>query len=152
MAARSRGRVNPQRSSLCWICWIYRSTKYMGDPAADTTTPSDSPSSWVAEPTQRGSYGIISLCLSTLLISIWSTLHFNVPTRRCSTTRRFFFQVLWMLIALVVPEILLCSAIHERLNARNLVKKVLEFHPDLRKPRMHTRIYNWFRRLVDVSA
>jgi hypothetical protein len=123
----------------------------MQNPTADTPTPSDRPS-WVAEPTERGTWGIISLCLSTLLICIWSTLHFNVPTRRCSTTRRFFYQVAWMLFALIVPEVLLCSAIHEWLNARNLVKQVLEFYPDLEEPGMFTRISNWIRGLVNVSA
>ena len=97
----------------------------------------------MAEPKQRGTFGIISLCFSTLIICIWSTLHFNIPIRRYTATRRFFTQVWWMLIALIAPEVLLFLAINERITAGALVKKVLKFHPHLAKPGMFTRIYNW---------
>ena len=109
----------------------------------NTTTPSNPPYLWMGEPTQRGTFGIISFCLSTLIICIWSTLHFNIPTRRFSTTRCFFFQVAWMIVALLAPELLLYYAINERITAGVLLKKVLEFHPHLAKPRMLTHVYNW---------
>jgi hypothetical protein len=124
----------------------------MENSATNTPTSSDPPSSWVAEPKQRGTFGIISLCLSTLLICIWSTLHFNIPTRRCTATRRFFFQVFWMFFALLAPELLLYSAINERISAGNLLKKVHEFHPHLKRPGMLTSIYNWIRGRVNVCS
>jgi hypothetical protein len=124
----------------------------MENPAANTTTPSDPQTSWVPEPKQRGTFGIISFCLSTMLICIWSTLHFNVPSRRCSTTRRFFYQVFWMFVALLAPELLLYTAINERISAGNLLKKVLEFHPNLEMPGMRTCMYNWIRGQVNVSG
>jgi hypothetical protein len=124
----------------------------MENPATNTTTPSAPQSSWVAEPKQRGTFGIISLCLSTLVICIWSTLHFNIPIIRCTTTRRFFFQVTWMFIALLAPEFLLYLAINERINAGTLLKKVHKFHPHLKKPGMLTCIYNWIRGRVTVSS
>jgi hypothetical protein len=118
----------------------------MEDPAVD------SPSPWVAEPTQRGTYGIISLCLSTLIICVWSTLHLNIPTMGCSTTRRFFLQVFWMFSALLAPELLLCFAMSERLNARILLKKVLKFHSHLEEPGIFRSMWDWICRLVNVSA
>jgi len=127
----------------------------MDNPAANATTPSNPTSLWVPEPKQRGTFGIISICLSTLIICIWSTLHFNIPTMRCTVTRRFFTQVLWMFIALLAPEYLLYLAIIERVNAGILLRKVLKFHPHLATPGMLVGVYNWIRGRVkskDVSA
>ena len=64
-----------------------------------------------------------------------------------------------MIFALFAPELLLYFAIHERITAGVLLKKVLEFHPHLAKPGMLARVYNWIRAqgvynwiLKDVSA
>ena len=60
-----------------------------------------------------------------------------------------------MIIALLVPEVLLFLAINERITVRLVLKNVLEFHPELAKPGMFTRMYNWIRgpaESKDVSA
>ena len=128
----------------------------MENPTTNTTTPGNPPYKWMGEPKQRGTYGIISLCFSTLIICIWSTVHFNVPTRRCTVTRRVFGQVFWMIFALLAPEALLFFAIYERIMASLTVKKVLKFHQHLAKPgifiRMYNSIYNLIHGRADVSA
>src|SRR5258706_1375914 len=111
--------------------------------ATNATTSSNPPFKWVGESKQRGTFGIISLCFSTLIICIWNTVHFSIPIRRLTVTRRFFLQAIWMFIALLAPEILLYLAIHERIAAGILLKKVLKFHPHLTKPGLFTRMYNW---------
>ena len=60
-----------------------------------------------------------------------------------------------MILALLAPEALLYLALHERIKAGVLLKKVLKFHPHLAKPGMFTRMYNWMRGRAepkDVSA
>jgi hypothetical protein len=57
-----------------------------------------------------------------------------------------------MFFALLAPELLLYSAINERISAGKLLKKVLELHPHLEKPGMLTCMYNWIRGRVNVSA
>ena len=60
-----------------------------------------------------------------------------------------------MFTALIAPEVLLFLAINERIMARNLLKKVLKFHPHLAKPGTFTPLYNWIRGRTaskDVSA
>ena len=115
----------------------------MDDLPSNTTTPSNHPSLWMGEPTQRGTYGIILFCFSTLTICIWSTIHFNIPIKRYTDTRRFFLQVSWMTLALLAPEFLLYLAITERITAGILLKKVLGFHPYLAKPGMLARVYSY---------
>ena len=127
----------------------------MENPATNTTALNNPPYRWMGEPKQRGTFGIFSLCFSTLIICIWSALHFNIPTRRYTVTRRVFLQVAWTILALLAPEALLYLAINERLVAESLLKKVLKFHPHLAKPGMFTRMYNWIRRRAeskDVSV
>jgi hypothetical protein len=139
--------VYSPRSSLCWICCIYQPKKQMENPTTNTITPSGPHSSCVA---QRSHYSITSLCFSTLIICIWSTLHFNIPTVRCTITRRFFLHVSWMFFALLAPELLLYTAINE--SAGTLLKKVHELHPNLKKPGMLACIFNWIRGRVNVSS
>ena len=117
----------------------------MENPANNSTAPSNPPYNWEAEPKRRGTFGIISLCFSTMIICVWSTLHFNIPIRRYTVARRFFLQVSWMIIALLAPEFLLYLAINERIMASVLLKKVLKFHPHLAKPGKFTCLYNWIR-------
>ena len=122
----------------------------MENSAANTTTPVNPPYSWVEEPKQRGSFGILSLCFSTLIICIWSALHFNIPTRRRPTFDRLFLQGRLIMSALLLPELLLFKAMNEWANASVLVKKVKQFHPDLAGPGVCARVCNWFRN--DVSS
>ena len=121
----------------------------------NTTTFANPPYVWIGEPKQRTSFGILSFCFSTLVICAWSTVHFNIPQRRYSDTRRFFLQVAWMVFALLAPEVLLYLAINERIDAGYLLGKALEFHPDLAKPGMLARVRNVIRGLMgskDVST
>jgi len=127
----------------------------MDSPAINSTTPGDPLYLWMGEPEQRGTFGILAICISTMTICVWSTVHFNIPTPRRTPTRRFFTQVLWMVIALIAPELLLFIAINDRMNAAILVKKTLASHPQLAKPGMLTRIYNYIHELAmvrDVST
>jgi len=79
------------------------------------------------------------------MICIWNTVHFNIPIRRYTVTRRFFLQVSWMFLALLAPEVLLYLAIIEKLTAQTLLEKTLKFHPHLAKPGVFTSMYNWIR-------
>jgi len=124
----------------------------MDNPATNTTSPGNPPFLWKAEPTQRGTFGIILLCLSTLIICVWDTIHFNIPIRRYTATRRFFHQVFWMIVALLAPELLLFMAINERVSARTLLKKVLRVHPHLAEPGIRDRYIPGRAKSTDVSA
>ena len=127
----------------------------MSNPSANATSPRNPPYLWEGEPKKRGTYGIITFCFSTLIICVWSTLHFNIPIRRFTATHRFLLQVSWMFIALLAPEFLLFLAINEMFMARALLREVLKFHPHLAKPRKLAGMYSWIRGRAeskDVSA
>ena len=54
--------------------------------------------SWQPEPTQRGSWSIISTCLCTLVISVWSAIHVDIFPRR--QKRAVLEKVRWFLVGL----------------------------------------------------
>ena len=127
----------------------------MEDPTTATTAPGNPPQSWGEEPNFRGTFGIILLCSSTLIICTWNTVHFNIPIRRYSNTRRFFLQVSWMIIALYAPELLLFLAINELISADTLVEKVLAVHKRLTGPTLFASIRQYIRgrvKWIIVSA
>ena len=115
----------------------------MENHTTNTTTSSNPPYLWIGEPKQRTTFGILSFCFSTLIICVWSTLHFGIPTSRHTATRRLFVRVSWMVFALLAPEALLYLATYERLKAGALLKQVLKLHPHLEKPGMLVRMYNY---------
>jgi len=127
----------------------------MENPATNGTIPGNPTYLWMGEPKQRGTFGIVAICISTLVICVWSTIHFNVPTTRLTLTRGFFTQVLWMVIALLAPEYLLYLAINQWTDVAYLVKKTLVSHPHLAKPGKLTCMSNYVRKIVgskDVST
>ena len=122
----------------------------MENPTTNATTPGDPPYLWIGQPKQRTTFGILSVCFTTTIICVWSTIHLNIPSRRHSPTCRFFLQFGWMVVALFAPEVLLYLAINEWINATALVKRTLAFHPHLAKPGMLARVYNYIRELNRV--
>ena len=121
------------------------------------TTTANSPYLYVEGPKQRNTFGIFSFCFSTMIICMWSTLHFDIPTTRHSRTYRFFLRVSWMLVALLAPEALLCAAIHQRIDAATVAKEAIRYlpHQQLTKPGMFACVINYILRRAapgDVST
>ena len=114
----------------------------MENPTNNTTTPSNPPYLWIGEPKQRTTFGILSFCFSTLIICVWSTLHFNIPPRRHTVTSGVFLQLL--VFAFLAPEALLYFAVNERIRAGILLKRAFKLHPHLAKPGLLARMYNYF--------
>ena len=77
---------------------------------------------WVAAPTTRGTFQIISLCLSTMFICVWNALHMDIPTYRLSTGASVGQGVVWMLSTLLFPELLLLAALVQWTGAKDLMK------------------------------
>ncbi len=77
---------------------------------------------WVSEPTSRGTYGILSMCLSTMFICVWNTLHMDVPTKRLSFFQSVIQGAYWIVVASLCPEVLLYNAFCQFARARYLQK------------------------------
>ncbi|MCJ1234031.1 hypothetical protein MMC14_001989 [Varicellaria rhodocarpa] len=79
---------------------------------------------WVDEPDGRGTWSILWTCLTTIFICTWSALHLNVPEEH-STWLLYDRKIVWMLLAVIAPEVLLHDAMYAYLGARSLRKDLL---------------------------
>ena len=58
---------------------------------------------WRPEPTFRGTYGILSTCIITTLLCIWTAVHLNVPAYK-KGSRQTWRKVGWFIMGLIAPE------------------------------------------------
>jgi hypothetical protein len=59
---------------------------------------------WNPEPDFRGTYGILSNCLVTISLCVWTALHLNIPEYGKSL-KQFFHKAGWLLVGLFAPEL-----------------------------------------------
>ena len=76
------------------------------------------------DPSGRGTIGLVTSCLLTLSLCVWTALHLNCHPPGTSTFKKFWIKVLWAGIALIAPEYVLWRAIHQWETADQLCKKV----------------------------
>ncbi|KAI0758914.1 hypothetical protein C8Q74DRAFT_272047 [Fomes fomentarius] len=68
---------------------------------------------WQDEPDFRGTYTILTSCMSTLLLCVWSALHLDIPGQGESKLKRHMSKTGWLIIGLLAPELLLWVAFQE---------------------------------------
>ena len=71
---------------------------------------------WMSGPNERGTFDILTLCLSTIFIAVWTAYHPNIPTTPpCS--RKFLDSLITtagtIILFLFTPELLLIIAVCE---------------------------------------
>lgn len=59
---------------------------------------------WRPEPQGRGTWSILSTCILTLSLCIWSALHLNVPEHG-KGGKQLWRKTRWLIVGLVAPEI-----------------------------------------------
>lgn len=64
---------------------------------------------WQPNPTTRGTFDILSTCIITLLLCVWTSVHLNVP-RPGGFWESRFRKVGWLLLALLAPEVVAYTA------------------------------------------
>ncbi|KAB8648454.1 hypothetical protein FH972_026112 [Carpinus fangiana] len=88
----------------------------------------------IAEPNIRGTYSLLSSCILTLCLCAWSAIHLNIPSpeqKGLISFRKFK----WMLLAILVPELVVYSALLQRIGSSRLMRTfnhAMKFKP---KPR-----------------
>lgn len=84
---------------------------------------------WLPEPTQRGSWGLLSTCLTTIGLCVWTTVHLNIPGHK-HTKRHFWTKLGLAALGLFAPEIVTFYAFEEwRVQRRFHQKMVRHLNP-----------------------
>ena len=78
------------------------------------------PKRWRDEPTTRGTWNILSSCLITLSLCLWTTLHLNIPRHKEGAWRQKIRKTGWLLLGLLAPEMLAYTAWYQYRAAHKL--------------------------------
>lgn len=66
---------------------------------------------WQPNPLTRGTADILSTCLITIALCIWSALHLNVASDD-GWYARLWAKIFWLLLGLVAPELVAAIALY----------------------------------------
>lgn len=60
---------------------------------------------WQPNPNQRGTFDILTTCIVTISLCVWTALHLNVPAVGESSTKQMFRKIGWLCVGLLAPEV-----------------------------------------------
>lgn len=91
---------------------------------ADTSigAMSNSTISWKPDPDFRGTFNILSTCLGTLFICVWSAVHDDV-TKGKKGFRVTLRRIGWLIVGLLGPELLLFISYRQWWEARRILRE-----------------------------
>ena len=61
---------------------------------------------WKAEPNFRGTYTILSSCLITMTLCVWTAVHLNLPEHKKASQQKWR-KLNWLMIGLLAPEMVI---------------------------------------------
>ena len=80
---------------------------------------------WEPDPTdRRGTWTILSTCIITLTLCVYTSLHLNVPAHKDSAAGTFFMKAKYVVFGLLAPELIVFNAWRQRTVALSLVARL----------------------------
>lgn len=64
------------------------------------------PVNWQSEPNTRGTWNVLSSCLITLGLCLWTALHLNIPQHKKDSSQKWR-KVGWLVLGTLAPEMVL---------------------------------------------
>jgi hypothetical protein len=74
---------------------------------------------WHSEPRHRGTFSILSSCLITMALCIWTAVHLNLPEHR-KESQQVYRKALWLTLGLFAPEVVVWNAWAQRQRMKML--------------------------------
>ncbi|KAF7289145.1 hypothetical protein MIND_01375500 [Mycena indigotica] len=106
-----------------------------------------SPSWWVDEATTRGTYTLVSSCVFTLGLCVWTAIHLNIP-EPAAGARQFMRKILWLGVGLMAPEIVTFIAWNQYSSAQRVVNQLARS----KWKKKTVSIWRSFRKLVGLGG
>jgi len=81
---------------------------------------------WVSEPdvTTRGTWDILQSCVVAIFFCTATSLHLNIPNEMYGDWRRRWTRFCWMTVNTLAPEIFMCIAMSQFLEAKIVLRKI----------------------------
>ncbi|KAF7344053.1 hypothetical protein MVEN_01694800 [Mycena venus] len=80
------------------------------------------PSWWVDEANTRGTYSLVSSCVFTLGLCVWTAVHLNIPEQHAGA-RQFLRKLSWLGVGVLAPEFVTFTAWYQYSSAKKLVQR-----------------------------
>lgn len=81
-------------------------------------TSSEAAPIWVANPQTRSTFDLVSSCILTLILCVWTAVHLNVPGFQERKEYKWWKpvqkKILWMCVGLIAPEVMPCNSISKQ--------------------------------------
>jgi hypothetical protein len=71
-------------------------------------------------PDGRGTWEILKSCLITLVLSVYTALHLNLPPGNAGSSYMYLRKVKWVLIGMFAPEVVIYTAWAQREKVKKL--------------------------------
>ena len=81
-------------------------------------------SGWVKDPDGRGTFTILSSCLLTLSLCVYTTIHLNVQPQERTEMQSWVETSKWVVFGILAPELLVFIAWRQHASAMNLDRTV----------------------------
>lgn len=96
---------------------------------------------WQPEPSTRGTWSILSVCIITTSLCVWTAVHLNIPPSNQKYAQSWR-KLYWLGVGLFAPEMVAYTAWYQRLaTAKGL--------QDIRKAAGHKPTVSWLKKILD---
>ena len=82
---------------------------------------------WHPEPQTRGTFSILSSCLITMSLCIWTSLHLNLPEHKKEHLQKYR-KLGWMILGLIAPEMVVWNAWEHWKQMKEMSKEMQKVH------------------------
>ena len=79
---------------------------------------------WIAEPSGRGTAGLLYNCLVTIFLCVWSVPHIPILERNASWWQNLFYKARWALVAIIAPEVVFNRALDSYSSIRDTLNEL----------------------------
>lgn len=77
-------------------------------------------SGWVSDPDGRGTFTILSSCILTLSLCVYTSIHLNVRPYKQTELRSWIETIKWVFFGILAPELMVFVAWRQFMSARAL--------------------------------
>ena len=100
---------------------------------------------WQPEPSTRGTWSILSTCIITTSLCVWTAVHLNVPPPD-QRLAPFWRKVYWLSVGLFAPEMVAYTAWYQRLAAAKGLKDIQKAMGHKSNPSWREKVSHWSHR------
>lgn len=110
-------RSNPSMSSFAVVVLVL-----LNQFASASASTGPSEPAFVPAPSGRGTIDLVTSCVFTLSLCVWTAIHLNIPRPGLSWWRYSTRKLLWAIAAGIMPEYVLAQAFQQLAQAREISK------------------------------